>query len=311
MPHKPQQIEMARLNLTYTVMSKRKLLQLVKDKHVSGWDDPRMPTVRGLRRRGYTPSAIRQLSERVGVAKRNSTVDYALLEWCIRDELNRSADRVMAVLRPLKVVITNYPEGQVEWLEAENNPEDAARGNRQIPFSREIWIEQDDFREDAPPKFFRLKPGSEVRLKHAYFITCDEVIKDDAGNVVELRCTYDPATRGGDSPDGRKVKGTLHYVEASQAVDAEVRLYDHLFRDPFPEEGEGFLANLNPGSLEVLAGCKLEPALAGAAAGDRVQFMRHGYFFVDPVDSQPGRPVFNRTVTLKDTWAKLETKGKV
>jgi glutaminyl-tRNA synthetase len=308
-PHKPQQIEMARLNLTYTVMSKRKLLQLVKEGHVSGWDDPRMPTVRGLRRRGYTPSAIRQLSERVGVAKRNSTVDYALLEWCIRDELNRSADRVMAVLRPLKVVITNYPEGEVEWLEAENNPEDPSRGTRRIPFSRELWIEQDDFREDAPAKFFRLKPGGEVRLKHAYFIRCDEVVKDAAGTVVELRCSYDPASRGGESPDGRKVKGTLHFVEAGHAVEAEVRLYDHLFREPFPEEGPGFLANLNPGSLEVLPGCKLEPGLAQLQAEDRVQFMRHGYFFVDPVDSRPGRPVFNRTVTLKDTWAKLEAKG--
>ncbi|MFN2369684.1 MAG: glutamine--tRNA ligase/YqeY domain fusion protein [Candidatus Krumholzibacteriia bacterium] len=307
-PHRPQQIEMARLNLTYTVMSKRKLLQLVKERHVSGWDDPRMPTVRGLRRRGYTPSAIRQLSERVGVAKRNSTVDYALLEWCIRDELNRSADRVMAVLRPLKVVITNYPEGQVEWLEAENNPEDPSRGTRKIPFSAELWIEQDDFREDAPAKFFRLKPGGEVRLKHAYFIRCDEVVKDPAGNVVELRCTYDPASRGGESPDGRKVKGTLHFVEAGHAVEAEVRLYDHLFREPFPEEGPGFLANLNPGSLEVLRGCKLEPMLAEAQPETRVQFMRHGYFFVDPVDSRPGLPVFNRTVTLKDTWAKLEAK---
>ncbi len=218
-PHEPQQIEMARLNLTYTVMSKRKLLQLVREGHVSGWDDPRMPTVRGLRRRGYTPSSIRALSERVGVAKRNSTVDYALLEWCIRDELNRTADRVMAVLQPLKVVITNYPEGEIEWIEAENNPEDPSRGTRKIPFGRELWIEQDDFREDAPRKFFRLRPGGEVRLKHAYFITCDEVVKDDAGNVVELRCTYDPATRGGDSPDGRKVKGTLHFVEASHAHD--------------------------------------------------------------------------------------------
>ncbi|MBE0565061.1 MAG: glutamine--tRNA ligase/YqeY domain fusion protein [Krumholzibacteria bacterium] len=307
-PHRPQQIEMARLNLTYTVMSKRKLLQLVKEGHVSGWDDPRMPTVRGLRRRGYTPSAIRQLSERVGVAKRNSTVDYALLEWCIRDELNRTADRVMAVLRPLKVVITNYPEGQVEWLEAENNPEDPSRGTRQIPFSRELWIEQDDFREDAPAKFFRLKPGGEVRLKHAYFIRCQEVVKDAAGNVVELRCTYDPASRGGESPDGRKVKGTLHFVEAGHAHEAEVRLYDHLFREPFPEEGAGFLANLNPGSLEILEGCKLEPGLGQLQAADRVQFMRHGYFFVDPVDSRPGRPVFHRTVTLKDTWAKLEAK---
>ena len=309
-PHKPQQIEMARLNLTYTVMSKRKLLQLVTEGHVSGWDDPRMPTVRGLRRRGYTPSALRTLCERVGVAKRASTVDYALLEWAIREELNRTADRVMVVLRPLKVVITNYPEGQVEWLEADNNPEDPSRGTRQIPFSREIWIERDDFREEAPRKFFRLKTGSEVRLKHAYFITCDEVIKDEAGGIVELRCTYDPASRGGQSPDGRKVRGTLHYVEATTAVTAEVRLYDHLFREAFPEEGDGFLANLNPDSLEVLTDCKLEPCLAEAAPGDRFQFMRNGYFFADEEDSRDGAPVFNRTVTLKDSWAKLESKGK-
>jgi glutaminyl-tRNA synthetase len=310
-PHKPQQIEMARLNLTYTVMSKRKLLNLVKDGHVTGWDDPRMPTVRGLRRRGYTPSSLRTLSERVGVAKRNSTVDYALLEWAIREELNRTADRVMVVLKPLKVVITNYPEGQVEWLEAENNPEDPTRGTRKIPFSREIWIEQEDFREDAPRKFFRLKPGGEVRLKHAYFITCDEVVKDPAtGAVSELRCTYDPASRGGQSPDGRKVKGTLHFVEASHAVAAEVRLYDHLFREPVPDEGAGYLANLNPDSLEVLAGCKLEPGLAEAQPGDRFQFLRNGYFCVDEKDSRPGALVFNRTATLRDTWAKLEAKDQ-
>jgi glutaminyl-tRNA synthetase len=308
-PYKPQQIEMARLNLTYTIMSKRKLLQLVTEKHVSGWDDPRMPTLRGLRRRGYTPSAIRTLNERVGVAKRNSTVDFALLEWAIREELNRTADRVMAVLRPLKVVITNYPEGELEWLEAENNPEDPARGTRKIPFSREIWIEQDDFREEAPRKFFRLKPGSEVRLKHAYFITCDEVVKDDAGEVVELRCSYDPASRGGQSPDGRKVKGTLHFVEASQAIEAEVRLYDHLFREPFPDEGGDFLANLNPASLEVLTGCKLEPGLAGTDGEFRCQFLRHGYFCTDRVDSRPEALVFNRTATLRDSWAKLEARN--
>jgi glutaminyl-tRNA synthetase len=310
-PHKPQQIEMARLNLTYTVMSKRKLLQLVKEGHVSGWGDPRMPTVRGLRRRGYTPSALRAFNDRIGVAKRNSTVDYALLEWAIREELNRTADRVMAVLRPLKVVITNYPEGQVEWLEAENNPEDPARGTRKIPFSREIWIEQEDFREDAPGKFFRLKPGGEVRLKHAYFITCEEAVKDPAtGAVTELRCTYDPASRGGQSPDGRKVKGTLHFVEATHALAAEVRLYDHLFREPFPEEGAGFLANLNPGSLEVLTSCRIEPGLAGAQPGDRFQFLRNGYFCVDEKDSREGALVFNRTTTLRDTWAKLEAKDQ-
>ncbi len=308
-PHKPQQIEFARLNLTYTVMSKRKLRQLVDEGHVTGWHDPRMCTIRGLRRRGYTASSIRTLCERVGVAKRNSTVDFALLEWAIRDELNRTADRVMAVLRPLKVVITNYPEGEVEWLEAENNPEDATRGTRKIPFSREIWIERDDFREEAPRKFFRLKPGTEVRLKHAYFITCDEVVKDPAsGEVVELRCSYDPASRGGQSPDGRKVKGTLQFVEAGHAVEAEVRLYDHLFNAPFPEDGDGFLANLNPGSLEVLTDCKLEPALAEAEVGYHCQFMRTGYFCVDSVDSKPGAPVFNRTATLKDAWAKLEAK---
>ncbi|MCP4573836.1 MAG: glutamine--tRNA ligase/YqeY domain fusion protein [bacterium] len=309
-PHAPRQIEMARLNLTYTVMSKRKLLQLVTEGHVSGWDDPRLITLRGLRRRGYTASAIATLCDRVGVAKRNSTVDFALLEWSIREELNRTADRVMAVLRPLKVVITNYPEGEVEWLEAENNPEDAARGTRKIPFSREIWIEREDFREEAPRKFFRLKPGSEVRLKHAYFITCDEVVKDDSGEVVELRCSYDPESRGGQSPDGRKVRGTLHFVEATHAVEAEVRLYDHLFREPFPEEGGDFLANLNPDSLEVLTDCKLEPGLAEAGTDYHCQFMRNGYFCVDTVDSRPGVPVFNRTATLRDSWAKLEAKGK-
>ncbi len=309
-PHEPRQIEMARLNLTYTVMSKRKLLQLVTEGHVSGWDDPRLITIRGLRRRGYTAAAIRTLCDRVGVAKRNSTVDFALLEWSIREELNRTADRVMAVLRPLKVVITNYPEGAVEWLETENNPEDASRGTRKIPFSREIWIERDDFREEAPRKFFRLKPGSEVRLKHAYFITCDEVVKNDAGEVVELRCTYDPASKGGQSPDGRKVRGTLHFVEASHAIEAEVRLYDHLFKEPFPDEGGNFLANLNPDSLEVLTACKLEPGLAEAAPGFSCQFLRNGYFCIDPVDSRPGALVFNRTATLRDSWAKLEAKGK-
>jgi len=238
-------------------------------------------------------------------------VDLDLLKWALREELNQTADRVMAVLRPLKVVITNYPEGQVEQIECVNNPEDPASGTREVPFSREIWIEQDDFREEAPRKFFRLKPGAEVRLKHAYFITCDAVVKDpDTGEVVELRCSYDPETRGGDSPDGRKVKGTLHWVSADHAVDAEVRLYDNLFREPFPDQGGNYLDNLNPNSLEVLTGCKLEPGLGGVEPGYRCQFMRQGYFFADPQDSQPGRPVFNRTVTLKDSWAKLEAGGK-
>jgi len=309
-PFTPRQIEMARLNLTYTVMSKRKLLRLVREGHVTGWDDPRMPTVSGLRRLGYTPTAIRRFNDRIGVAKRDSTVDLDLLKWALRDEMNRTADRVMAVLRPLKVVITNYPEGQVEDIVCDNNPEDPAAGTRTVPFSRELFIERDDFREEAPRKFFRLKPGGEVRLKHAYFITCDEVVKDDDDEVVELRCTYDPATRGGDSPDGRKVKGTLHWVSAPHAVEAEVRLYDNLFREPFPEEGGDFMANLNPDSLEVVTGAKLEPGLAGRTVGFRCQFMRHGYFCIDSRDSTPERMVWNRTVTLKDTWAKLETRGK-
>jgi glutaminyl-tRNA synthetase len=309
-PHRPQQIEFARLNLTYTVMSKRKLLRLVNERHVTGWDDPRLATIRGLRRRGYPAGAIQVFCERIGLAKRDSTVDFALLEWCVREELNRTAPRVMAVLRPLKVVITNYPEDREEWLEAVNNPEDEAAGTRQVPFCRELWIERDDFREEAPRKFFRLKPGAEVRLKHAYLITCDEVIKDAGGNVVELRCRHDPDSRGGQSPDGRKVKGTLHWVSARHAVDAEVRLYDHLFKEPFPEEGGDFLANLNPGSLETLHGCKLEPALAGARLEDRYQFLRQGYFCLDSKDARPDAPVFNRIVTLKDTWAKLEARGR-
>ncbi|HOX24605.1 MAG TPA: glutamine--tRNA ligase/YqeY domain fusion protein [Candidatus Krumholzibacteria bacterium] len=308
-PHEPHQYEFARLNLTYTIMSKRKLLRLVREGHVTGWDDPRMPTICGLRRRGYTPEAIREFNNRIGVAKADSTVDYSLLEWSIREHLNRVAPRVMAVLRPLRVVITNYPEGQVESIECLDNPEDPASGTRQVPFSREIYIERDDFREDAPAKFFRLTPGREVRLKHAYYINCDQVIKNDRGEVVELRCTYDPATRGGDSPDHRKIKGTLHWVSCAHAIDAEVRLYDHLFNRPLPEEGDGFLANLNPGSLEVLTGCKLEPSLAGAQPGDRFQFLRNAYFCVDTRDSRPGALVFNRTVTLKDTWAKIESKG--
>ena len=308
-PHHPRQYEFARLNLTYTVLSKRKLLRLVEDGQVSGWDDPRMPTIRGLRRRGYTPAAIRTFCKRIGVAKRNSTVDLALLEHTLREELNLSAPRVMVVLRPLKVIITNYPEDQVELLEAVNNPEDEAAGTRQVPFSREIWIERDDFREEAPRKFFRLKPGSEVRLKHAYFITCEEVVKDpESGEIVALHCRYDPESRGGMSPDGRKVRGTLHWVSAAQAVSAEVRLYDHLFSDPFPEKAGDFLDNLNPGSLEVLTDCQLEPSLAESGAGDGFQFMRHGYFCTDARDSTPEALVFNRTVSLKDSWTKIEAK---
>jgi glutaminyl-tRNA synthetase len=322
--HRPQQIEFARLNLTYTVMSKRKLLQLVQEKHVAGWDDPRMLTIRGLRRRGYTPEAIRAFCERIGVAKFNSTIDMAWLEDAIRDDLNARAPRVMAVLRPLKVVITNYPEGHAEKLEAANHPQRPALGTRNIPFSRELYIEADDFMEDAPKKFFRLAPGREVRLRYAYFITCNEVVKDAAGNIIELRCTYDPATRGGNAPDGRKVKGTIHWVSASHAVSAEIRLYDHLFKTEYPDEapplppregrGEGaprtgtFLDNINPASLETIRGARLEPSLATAEAGRHFQFERLGYFFVDPVDSKPGRPVFNRTATLRDTWAKESAK---
>jgi glutaminyl-tRNA synthetase len=309
-PFEPHQTEFARLNLTYTVMSKRKLKQLVDEGVVNGWDDPRMPTISGLRRLGYTSESIRRFTETVGLAKRNSTVDLDLLKWSLREELNRTADRVMVVLRPLKVVITNYPEDQVEDLECVNNPEDETAGTRMVPFSRELWIERDDFREEAPRKFFRLKPGKEVRLKHAYFITCDEVIKDDSGEVVELRCSYDAESRGGMSPDGRKVKGTLHWVSAQHAVDAEVRLYDNLFKEAFPEEGGDFMANLNPDSLEILKDAKLEPGLAGKESGYRCQFMRQGYFCIDSKDSSPEAMVFNRTVTLKDSWAKLESKGK-
>ncbi len=313
----PQQIEFARLNLTYTVMSKRRLLELVRGGYVTGWDDPRMPTIGGMRRRGYTPEAIRHFCRRIGVNKFDSTIDVALLEYCVREDLNRRAPRVMAVLRPLKVVITNYPEGQVEHLDAVNNPEDPAMGTRQVPFGRELYIEQDDFREVPPPKFYRLSPGREVRLRYAYFITCREVIKDDAGRVVELRCTYDPATRGGDAPDGRKVKATLHWVAAEHAVDAEVRLYDHLFCKPDPDEVDAdkpdanWLGNLNSASLEVLTGCKIEPTWQEARGPDwpdtiaRVQFERHGYFCLD-ADASPARLVFNRTVTLRDSWARIE-----
>jgi glutaminyl-tRNA synthetase len=305
---KPRQYEFARLNLNYTVMSKRKLLQLVEQKHVSGWDDPRMPTVSGLRRRGYTPESIRDFCARVGVAKKENVIDVGLLEHCVREDLNRRAPRAMAVLRPLKLVLTNYPDGEVDQLQLTNHPDNTALGTRTVAFSREIYIERDDFMEEPPKKFFRLAPGREVRLRNAYLVTCTEVIKNDAGQVVELRGTYDPATRGGDAPDGRKVKATLHWVSAAHAVDAEVRLYDRLFTAEDPE-GAAAKANadltamINPASLEVLKGGKVEPALASAAAGARYQFERQGYFSVDP-DSRPDAPVFNRTVSLKDSWAK-------
>ncbi|HJY33292.1 MAG TPA: glutamine--tRNA ligase/YqeY domain fusion protein [Vicinamibacterales bacterium] len=310
-PYRPQQIEFARLNLNYTVMSKRKLLQLVQERRVAGWDDPRMPTISGLRRRGYTAEAIRDFCERVGVAKKENTIDVALLEHCVREDLNKRAPRAMAVLKPLKVVLDNYPEGQVEQMDVVNNPEDPSAGTRQVPFSRELYIEHDDFRLDPPKKFFRLAPGREVRLRNAYLITCREAITDPAtGEVVELRCTYDAATRGGDAPDGRKVKATLHWVSAAHAVDGEVRLYDRLFSvpDPGADEGTDWLSTLNSDSLHVLEACKLEPSLAAAPSGTRFQFERLGYFVVDP-DSTPVRQVFNRTVTLKDSWAKIEAKG--
>jgi glutaminyl-tRNA synthetase len=307
----PQQIEFARLNLTYTVMSKRKLLELVRRGAVDGWDDPRMPTISGLRRRGYTPEAIREFCARIGVARADSVVDVAQLEHAIREDLNRRAPRVMAVVRPLRVVIENYPEDRAEDLDAVNNPEDPAAGTRKVPFSRVLYIERDDFREDPPKQFFRLAPGREVRLRYAYFIRCIGVVKDpSSGEVTELRCTYDPATRGGDAPDGRKVKATLHWVSAPHAIAAEVRLYDHLFVKPDPEqveEGADFFSNLNPASLERLADCRVEPSLRGAAPGSRYQFERLGYFCVDE-DSTADRPVFNRTVTLRDTWAKIEKR---
>jgi glutaminyl-tRNA synthetase len=309
-PGRPQQIEFARLNLTYTVMSKRKLLQLVEEGLVSGWDDPRMPTISGLRRRGYTPESIRDFCERIGVAKKENTIDVALLEHCIREDLNRRAMRAMAVLRPLRLVLENYPEGEVEDMDVVNNPEDPAAGRRRVPFSRELYIERDDFMEDPPKKFFRLAPGREVRLRNAYLITCREAVKDPkTGAIVELRCTYDPATRGGDAPDGRKVKATLHWVSATHAVDGEVRLYDRLFSVPEPADGSSgdWRTTLNPESLQVLRGCKLEPSLAALPAGSRVQFERLGYFCAD-ADGSAGAPVFNRTVTLKDTWAKIAAR---
>ena len=307
----PQQIEFARLNLTYTIMSKRKLLRLVEEGHVSGWDDPRMPTISGMRRRGYPPQAIRNFCERIGVAKRDSIVDIALLEYFVREELNMYAPRYMGVLRPLRVVIDNYPESQVEELDAIINPEDPSAGTRKIPFSRVLYIEKEDFREEPPKRFYRLAPGREVRLRYAYFITCVDVVRDKhSGEIIELRCTYDPATRGGDAPDGRKVKSTLHWVSAAHALDAEVRLYEHLFTKPDPNEvgeGEDFIANLSPKSLNVLTSCKVEPNLTGSEPGTRVQFERQGYFCVDP-DSRGDRLVLNRTVTLRDTWAKIEKK---
>ena len=308
----PQQIEFARLNLSYTVMSKRKLLDLVEQGHVSGWDDPRMPTLSGLRRRGYTPESIRSFCERIGVAKRESTVDIALLEHCLREDLNKRAARVMGVLRPLRIVIDNYPEDQVEELDAQNNPEDPDMGTRKVPFSRVLYIEQEDFLEDPPKKFFRLAPGREIRLRYAYFIKCVNVVKDEkTGEVIELHCTYDPETRGGWAPDGRKVKATLHWVSADHCLPAEVRLYDHLFSDPNPmdeKHGGDFLTVLNPDSLEKLTSCRVEPSLTGAAPGSRYQFERQGYFCVDSTDSGEGALVFNRTATLRDTWAKIKKR---
>jgi glutaminyl-tRNA synthetase len=305
LPGKPQQIEFARLNLTYTVMSKRKLLQLVNEGHVSGWDDPRMPTISAFRRRGYTPESIRRFAEEIGVAKRENVVDVGLLEFFVREDLNKRAPRAMGVLRPLKILLENYPEGQTELMDVVNNPEDDSAGTRQVPFSRELYIERDDFMENPPKKFFRLAPGREIRLRNAYLITCQGVVKNDAGEIVELRCTYDPATRGGDAPDGRKVKATLHWVSAAHAVNTEVRLYDRLFTIENPGAGDtDFRTQINPASLEVIADAKVEPSLAVAPPGTRYQFERLGYFCVDP-DSTAARPVFNRTVTLKDTWAKI------
>ncbi len=303
----PRQIEFARLNLSYVIMSKRRLRELVEEGHVRGWDDPRMPTLAGLRRRGYTPEAIRTFCDKIGVTKFNSTTDIGLLEHCLRDDLNRRAPRVMGVLRPLKVVIENYPEDLVEEMEAVNNPQDPSAGTRTVPFSGVLYLERDDFREDPPKKFFRLAPGREVRLRYAYLVTCTDVVKDSCGEAVELRCTYDPQTKGGDAPDGRKVKGTLHWVSAAHAVDADVRLYDRLFNRPDP--GAKYREHLNAESLVTLSSCKVEPSLAGAEPGYRCQFERQGYFCVDP-DSSPGRLVFNRTVPLRDSWAKIEKAHK-
>ena len=311
--HHPQQIEFARLNLTYTLMSKRRLLTLVEKGFVNGWDDPRMPTLAGLRRRGYTPEAIRDFCDRIGVAKSNSTVDIALLEHCLREDLNKRAPRVMAVLRPLKLVIENYPEGQVEELEAVNNPEDPNAGTRKVPFARELYIEHEDFREEPPKKYFRLFPGNEVRLRYAYVIKCTGLVKNQNGEITEVRCTYDPTTKSGSGVEGKKVKGTIHWVSAAQAVPAEVRLYDHLFNKPNPDdfaEGQDFTVNLNPNSLETLLACRLEPSLTNAVPGNRFQFERHGYFIADAKDSSTAHLVFNRTVTLRDSWAKIEKTEK-
>ncbi len=308
-PSRPRQYEFARLELTYTVLSKRRLTQLVRDGHVSGWDDPRMPTLAGLRRRGIPAAAVREFAQRIGVAKSYSVHEVALLDHCVREVLNRTAQRRMAVLRPLKMVIENYPEDQSEDLLAVNNPGDAAAGTRPVPFSRELYIEREDFMEDPPKKFFRLAPGREVRLRYAYFVTCTEVIKNDAGEVVELRCTYDPASRGGDSPDGRKVKATLHWVSVAHAIPAKVHIYDHLFSRPDPGADGDFLDHINPRSLEVLDGCRLEPALADLAEGETVQFERQGYFCPD-TDSTPDLLVFNRAIGLRDSWAKVQAKGK-
>lgn len=311
--HHPQQIEFARLNLSNTVLSKRKLLQLVQEKHVDGWDDPRMPTLAGLRRRGYTPSSIRNFCDGIGVAKMDSIVDINVLENSIREELNKTAPRAMAVLRPLKLVITNYPEDKTEELDAINNPEDPSMGTRKVPFGREIYIEQDDFKEVPPPKFYRLSPGKEVRLRYAYFIKCESIVKDPkTGEVIEVHCTYDPKTRGGDAPDGRKVKATLHWVSASHAINAEIRLYGHLFTTRNPNdvpEGTTFLANLNPNALNIVTGCKIEPFLKDAQPGTRYQFERLGYFYIDPATSKAGDKVFNRIVSLKDAWAKEKYKN--
>ena len=313
LPERPRQIEFARLNLTYTLLSKRKLLHLVTGGHVKGWNDPRMPTLAGFRRRGFTPEALRDFCNRIGLAKRDSVVEVELLEHCLREDLNRRAPRVMAVLDPVRVVLTNYPEGQVEELDAVNNPEDASAGTRKVPFSRELFIDRDDFREVPPPKYHRLSPGKEVRLRWGYLIRCEEVVKDPAtGVITELRCTYDPATRGGEAPDGRKVKGTIHWVSAAQALEAEVRLYERLFSNPNPDEapeGRDFLANLNPGSLVVRTGCRVEPSLGSARAGGFFQFERVGYFTVDP-DTAPSRLVFNRSVSLRDSWGKIEKNAR-
>ena len=307
----PQQIEFAPLNLSYTILSKRMLRELVEGGVVNGWDDPRMPTISGLRRRGFTPASIRDFASRVGIAKREGVADVGLLEYCVRQDLNRHAERRMAVLNPLKVVVTNYPESESEELEAINNPEDESAGKRKVPFSRELFIERDDFREDPPKKFFRLAPGREVRLRYAYFLKCEDVVKDDSGEIIELRCSYDPKTKGGSAPDGRKVRGTIHWVSAQHAVSPEIRLYDRLFLSPEPGSGsDDFKADINPDSLEILTNCKLEPSLINAKASEHYQFERVGYFNVDPQDSREGSPVFNRTVTLRDTWAKVEKSVK-